>query len=53
MLGAWSQWLPVELSTPAGFVETERRAAAEPVVSSRTPVAGLVTLARTRAGSSV
>jgi hypothetical protein len=53
MLGKWSYWLPVELSTPAGFVETERRAAAEPVFASRTPVAGLVTLARARAGKSV
>jgi len=48
MLGAWSAWLPAELSTPSGFLETEQRAAAEPVVSSRTPMAGLVTIARTR-----
>jgi hypothetical protein len=47
MLGTWSEWLPVELSTPSGFLETERRAAAEPVLSSRTPVAGLVPITRT------
>jgi hypothetical protein len=48
MLGTWSAWLPAELSTPSGFLETEQRAAAEPVLSSRTPTAGLVTIARTR-----
>ncbi len=46
MLGTWSHWLPAELSSPSGFVESERSAAARPVLSSRTPVAGLVTLAR-------
>ena len=48
MLGSWVSWLPTELSTPLGFAESERRAAAEPVFASRTPVAGLVTLARSR-----
>ncbi len=51
MLGAWSEWLPTELATPVGFAETERRAAADPVVAARRPVAGLVTLARTRGAS--
>jgi hypothetical protein len=46
MLGSWAAWLPGELATQAGFLETERRAAADPVRSSRTPMAGLVTLAR-------
>ena len=46
MLGTWSHWLPAELATPSGFVETERRAAADPVVSARKAVPGLVTIAR-------
>ncbi len=40
MLGPWWAWLPAELQTPAGFLESERRAAAEPLTTSRVPVAG-------------
>ena len=50
-LGSWMDWLPPQLSTPSGFVETEQRAAAYPVVSSRTPAPGLVNIARTRAAA--
>lgn len=48
MLGTWASWLPKELSTPSGFVESEHRAAAEPVVAPRAAVAGLVSIARAR-----
>ena len=48
MLGTWARWLPAELSTPAGFLETEQRAAADPVLSSRTPAPGFVTLGRAK-----
>jgi hypothetical protein len=36
MLGDWAKWLPSELATPAGFLESERRAAAEPFGRSTT-----------------
>ncbi len=38
MLGRWAAWLPAELSTPSGFLESERRAAANPLQSAHATV---------------
>lgn len=54
MLGEWTPWLPGDLATPAGFLESERRAAAEPFGHAAAPLPGPETngrLAEPQAGA--